>query len=871
MTAAAPPTTPRRPTVDFKALFDASPNPYMLLDRELRYVDANQAYLRTTASRLEDIRGRHVLDAFPHDPEDPQNENARQLRASFERVLARRAPDVLALIVYRVPAHVDGNVIIQERYWSATHTPLFDEQGEVAFILQHTVDITELQALKRSAARLPHEASSPEPVQADLLGRAQRVQQENVTLNAEIDHVRRMFDQAPGFLCFLRGREHVFELANRAYYDLVGHRPLLGKPIREALPEIEGQGFLELLDRVFITSTPFVGRAMPMRAQRTPGAPPELVYLDFIYQPIVDPSGKVAGIFVQGNDITEQKRLEAERERLVTLVEQSSDFIGVGDAEGNAVYVNEAGQRMLGLPQERVSQANLLDFFFEEDRPFVQNTIVPAVMKKGSWTGEFRFKNFTTGEPIPAYYNVFSLRDPVTHAHTGIATVSRDISDLHRQQREREALLLRAEEARAEAEQANRLKDDFLAMVSHELRTPLNAMLGWVRLLRAGQIPADQKARAMEIIERNGRLQSHVIDDLLDVNRISTGKLTLQLGPVTLAAVVDTALDTIRPAAEAKQLTLHVAVDPEARLTGDESRLHQVVWNLLSNAIKFTPAHGEVRLTIERQPDTIEITVVDTGKGITEDFLPHVFERFRQAEGGTTRAHGGLGLGLAIVKQIVELHGGAIVVTSPGSTRGARFTVTLPVSPPTRAPSSTATPSVAMPSVATPAVATPAAVAPAAAPQSTATPLPIPAPPPTPSPTSWTSPPELSGLRILVVDDEADARDIMRDLLERCGSEVSTAASAAEAFTLLHERRPDLILSDIGMAGEDGYAFMRRLRALPPEEGGRTPSIAITAYARAAERTRALVAGYKAHVPKPVDPAELMAVIVSVLQVHGTR
>jgi PAS domain S-box-containing protein len=320
-------------TIHFQSLFDLSPNPYMLLDRELRYVAANQAYLRVTSSRLEDLLKRNVFEAFPNDPDDPHNSSVRQLRESFERVLAGRKPDTLALIRYRVPLQTAEGVVIEDRYWSATHTPLLDERGEVAFILQHTVDVTELQHLKQAVST----TVPKEQLEAGVLHRAQLLQETNELLGAERLHLRRLFEQAPGFVAFLRGRQLVFELANPAYYQLVGHREILGRPVREALPEVEGQGFFELLDRVFTTGEPFVGRGQRLFVQRQPGAPLSELYVDFVYQPIVEPDGTVSGIFAQGHDVTEQKRAQDElrqyREHLEQLVRERTRELEASEAE----------------------------------------------------------------------------------------------------------------------------------------------------------------------------------------------------------------------------------------------------------------------------------------------------------------------------------------------------------------------------------------------------------------------------------------------------------------------------------------------------------------------------------------------------------
>jgi PAS domain S-box-containing protein len=307
--------------LDYQKLFTLSPNPYMVLDRELRYVAFNEAYLRLTASRPEDLLGRNIFDVFPHDPEDAANTSARQLRESFQRVFSGRVPDTLAFIRYRVPRQTPEGVKTEDRYWSATHTPVLDAQGEVAFILQHTEDVTELQQAQR----------------AGVLRRAQAVQEVNWTLDAERRHLRRLFEQAPGFMCFLRGHQHVFELANTSYYQLVGHREIIGRPVREALPEVEGQGYFELLDKVFTTGEPFVGRGMRALLQRQPGGALDEVYIDLVYQPILAPDGTVSGIFVQGHDITEQKHAQDElrlyREHLEELVRERTHALEESEAE----------------------------------------------------------------------------------------------------------------------------------------------------------------------------------------------------------------------------------------------------------------------------------------------------------------------------------------------------------------------------------------------------------------------------------------------------------------------------------------------------------------------------------------------------------
>ncbi|HEX8162374.1 MAG TPA: hybrid sensor histidine kinase/response regulator [Pyrinomonadaceae bacterium] len=399
---------------------------------------------------------------------------------------------------------------------------------------------------------------------------------------------------------------------------------------------------------------------------------------------------------------------------------------------------------------------------------------------------------------------------------------------LARAREERERLLESEQAARLDAEANSRLKDEFLATVSHELRTPLTAILGWAHLLRRGLPDQETAAHALEVIERNGRAQLHLVEDLLDVSRIISGKLLLDVRPVDLSSVIGAALEAARPAAESKGIELRRALDPAASgVVGDADRLQQIVWNLVNNAVKFTPAGGRVEVRLTPVASGVEIDVSDTGVGIAPDFLPLVFDRFRQADAATTRNYGGLGLGLAIVRQLVELHGGEVYARSEGTGRGTTFTVRLPLAPPPAPP--------------------PAQAAGHAGATGTTDDAP--------------DRESLSGLRVLVVDDEPDARELFARTLSECGALTLVAASAAEALAAIERERPDVLLADIGMPGEDGYALIDKIRSLPPGRGGLTPAAALTAYAHAEDRLRALRAGFQIHLPKPVKPAELVNAI----------
>ena len=387
----------------------------------------------------------------------------------------------------------------------------------------------------------------------------------------------------------------------------------------------------------------------------------------------------------------------------------------------------------------------------------------------------------------------------------------------HRRSERERIELAREQAARAEAEAANRAKDEFLALVSHELRTPLNAILGWAQLIAKSARDPEAVSKAAATIERNALIQRQLIEDLLDLARITGGKLRLDVRPLDMTAVVEAALDVVRPAAAAKSIELRASLDPAAgQVTGDPGRLRQVVWNLVSNAIKFTPEGGRVEVELGREGPNVKVEVRDTGRGISPDFMPYLFERFRQADTASGRRHGGLGLGLALVRHLVEAHGGTVGAESAGEGRGATFTVRLSVRA-VRGPEAEARP------------------------------------PEAPGP-------DLAGVRVLVVEDEPDAREMVAVLLRHYGAEVRVAGSAAEAWGQLSAGElPDVLISDLSMPEEDGYALIARVRALPA--GGQIPAVALTAHARAEDRQRALAAGFQEHLAKPVDPDELIRTV----------
>ena len=419
----------------------------------------------------------------------------------------------------------------------------------------------------------------------------------------------------------------------------------------------------------------------------------------------------------------------------------------------------------------------------------------------------------------------------------GTLTIIEDVTErvareaeLQAQIEARTRLLSSEKLARNEAERANRLKDEFLATISHELRNPLNAILGWAHMLRLGKLNPSNAERAIETIYRNAKSQAQLVADLLDVSRIISGKLRLNVRTVDLVSIVNAAVDSIRPAADAKSIRLQTILDPAAGpISGDSDRLQQIVWNLLSNAVKFTPKGGRVKIKVHRVDSHVDIVVSDSGVGISKEFLPYVFDRFRQADASTTRIYGGLGLGLSIVHQLVDLHGGNVSVHSDGEGKGATFTINLPFVGVISGQDETET----VNRVYSEEISTLDGL------------------------------PSLEGLTVLVVDDEADTRELIREVLRECGSKVILSRSAAEALEALEQHKPDVLVSDLGMPDEDGYSLISKIRELPLERGGHIPAAALTAFARAEDRMRVLRSGFQFHLPKPVDAAELVTVVAS--------
>ncbi|MEJ7728354.1 MAG: PAS domain S-box protein [Polyangiaceae bacterium] len=552
--------------------------------------------------------------------------------------------------------------------------------------------------------------------------------------------------------------------------------------------------------------------------------------------PMLDDHGDLMGFAKITRDLSqrraEDERLRVSEERFRLLVEGVTDYaIYLLDPTGRVTTWNRGAERMKGYRADEIIGRDFARFFPPEDvdagKPAQELALALA-------EGRFEVEGWRLrkdGSRFWARVVVTPLRDD-TGELIGFAKVTQDLTQ-QRDAEVNERRLLREQVAReaaegmaSKAEEANRIKDEFLATVSHELRTPLNAIVGWATILRSRPLePA--VARAIEVIDRNAHAQVKIIDDLLDVSRIISGKLRVETRPTDLMALVQQTIDVVRPSAAGKAIQLRVEGSPgPCTVIGDPERLQQVIWNLLSNAVKFTGDGGSVVASVTRELGRTRLCVVDTGSGIDPSFLPYVFDRFKQADSSATRRHGGLGLGLALVRHLLEMHGGTVSAQSAGPGLGSTFTVLLPSHMPT-------------PDITDGVVGRVPAV----------------------TPTRAIS---LAGIRVLVVDDEADARELVTILLHEAGAEVTAVASAAEALEALPRARPHVLVSDIAMPGEDGHALLRRVRALPRDQGGGIPSIALTGYTRSEDRATALAAGFTTHVGKPIQPAELVTAVANI-------
>ena len=567
------------------------------------------------------------------------------------------------------------------------------------------------------------------------------------------------------------------------------------------------------------------------------------------YSDVISVEERVVGRLWSFRDVTQRHESDLVPRRLAAIVDSSDDAIIGKDLNSIITSWNQGAKRIFGYSAEEMIGTSILRLIPPERQGEEEEIL--SCLKRGE-----RFEHFETvrttkeGRRLHVSLTISPIKDAFGHV-VGASKIARDITDrklseeaLREAQKvadaanaDRQRLLESERAARSEAERASRMKDEFLATLSHELRTPLNAVLGWATALRAVHSPTPELEQGLETIERNARVQAQIIEDLLDMSRIISGKVRLDVQRLDLPAVVAEAINTVRTSASAKGVRLQTIIDPlNAPVTGDPHRLQQVFWNLLSNAIKFTPKGGRIQVLLERVDSHVEVSIIDTGEGISPEFLPYIFNRFQQADPSTTRRHGGLGLGLAIVKELVELHGGSVRVKSGGTGKGATFIVSLPLT-----------------------VLHPLQEREREHPQSKPRDL-----PPIPAIS-------LNNVSVLVIDDELDARNLLRLLLESAGATVYLARSGEQGMEYLLTKSVDVLICDIGMADMDGYSLMRRIRALDDGQKSEIAAVALTAYARLEDRTEAIRAGFQNHLPKPVEAAELLAVVHSLAHRRSKR
>jgi len=544
------------------------------------------------------------------------------------------------------------------------------------------------------------------------------------------------------------------------------------------------------------------------------------VEVSLTVSPIRTPDGRIIGASKIARDLSRTQRIQRDALRLAAIVDSNDDAIASKDLNGIVMSWNPAAEAMFGFSaSEMVGRS--IRVIIPDDRQGEEDEVLSRI-RRGERVDHYEtIRRRKDGTLIPVSLTVSPILSQSGKV-IGASKIARDITERKRAEDERQHLLHIARES-------SRLKDEFLATLSHELRTPLNAIVGYVRMLRAGLLTGDKQSRALDIVSRNVTSLTQIVEDVLDVARIISGKVRLDLQSLELPAVIEAAVLTMRPTADAKGVRFESIVDPRTPpVSGDPERLQQILWNLFSNAVKFTPRGGRVQVRLERVDSHVEITVSDTGAGIPKEFLPHAFERFRQADAGISRAHGGLGLGLAITRHLVELHGGRISVASDGPGTGSTFRIELPVrivhgEGPFNEPKH-----------------------------------PQPA-----QPGAGIAVPQLRGVRILAVDDDRDTLALVREILEMTGATVVTADSAEQALESLDRTRPDVLLADLAMPQMNGYQLIDRVRRSERPEIRRIPAVAFTAYARSEDRTKALRSGFHMHLAKPIDPAELMAAMAT--------
>jgi PAS domain S-box-containing protein len=836
----------------FQSVFDSSPVGEYLLSPDATILAVNEAFLKTAGRKREDLIGVNLFVAFPESPDDPQDTGVAALRKSLARVIATGKPDTLALQRYpiRVTAP-DGSERYEERFWSAVSTPIFDSGGRLLCISHSTMDVTDLVAMKAKTTEAAGAEEERARLEAGMFTRAQTIAEINKALQAERSRLHHLFEHAPGFVYFTRGPQHVIEQANEALYELVGLRDVVGKTIQDVFPDMTGQGFYELLDEVYRSGQPYIGNANRVMLRKSPDGPLVETYVDFVFQPIVDAEGVVIGICAQGNDITEKKRIEEELRstaarqafqlKLSDCLRELSDpaditatacaLLGqqLGVARVGYVEVDDGGETITLKPDwtnGELPSASGATRAFDDFGPSIA-----AALRAGRVLAVSDIAADERSAPYARAYSDFGVRaflavplmkagrlravlhihQPKVHPWTG--------QDVALAEDMVERTWAAAERAYAEEElrEASRRKDEFLAMLAHELRNPLAPISAAAELMELVQLDEAGLKQTSQVISRQVTHMTGLIDDLLDVSRVTRGLVAIDKSPQDLKNIVSNAVEQVRPIMESQHHHLGIDLAPEsAHVLGDQKRLVQILTNLLNNAAKYTPAGGNIQLRMEVHDDKVLLHVVDNGIGITPELQARVFDLFAQAERTADRSQGGLGLGLALVKSLAELHGGKVTCLSEGLGKGSCFTVCLPRlaeqnTLPDRRQSKR---NVHMAS---------------------------------------------QKLRILVVDDNADVARMLAMLLEATGHDVLVEHESRQGLERARIETPDVCVLDIGLPDMDGNELARRLRAQP--ETAKAVLIAVTGYGQEQDRKSALAAGFNHHLVKPVDPARLTALL----------
>ena len=793
---------------DYRALFRASPYPYLVMAPDLTILAASGAYLRSVRRTEEDIVGRYVFEAFPADPANPDATDIAEVKASMLRALAKGEPDTTAFVRYAVEVPTPDGPRFEERYWSTVHTPVLGGDGKPMFVIQNPVEVTELYRFDEHARVATLQLTPPSDSNAENFNRAQMHEALSRILNNEREHLRSLFNQAPGFVAVLMGPKHVFEMVNEAYYQLVGHRELIGKAVWEALPEVAGQGYEAFLDQVYTTGQPWATRAMPIALQREPGGPIAQRYIDLVYEPYKDQYGTTIGIFAQGYDVTDSVEAQAAQreseERLRDGMHAAKMVVWDWNYASGELAYSDNTQLVLGCVPATMEEVRAQLHPADHDKIVASHRA--ALSGAGSYQEVVRFTRPDNGRQV-----WLDSRGKVQFDAEGrparMRGVTVDVTERY--------------QAELELREANRKKDEFLAMLAHELRNPLAPISTAAEMLR---LTADDPARARkasEVISRQVKHMVSLVDDLLDVSRVTRGLVQLERDEVEIGAVVASAVEQSRPLIEARRHALAVRNSLDAPLVhGDRTRLVQVVANLLNNAAKYTPQGGSLVLEVRSIGGEVAISVSDNGIGIEAGLLPHVFELFTQAERTPDRTQGGLGIGLALVKTIVDLHGGAVKVDSAGPGAGSTFTIILPAL--AREPRQAAQALVQNGDGMRPAV--PAA-------------------------------------RVMIVDDNVDAAESLAVLLQAQGHSVSVQAHPLEAIEAARHAPPEVFILDIGLPEIDGYELARRLRASPATAGALF--IALTGYGQAHDRILSRSVGFHHHFVKPMDPEKLGQILAA--------